>query len=157
MEANFFFAALSGFIGALILTILLYLLKAGGQEVDIPYFIGSRFIDIQYSTEIYLVGNLLHWVIGACWGILYVFIMSAMAVTPNWPAGILWGFVHGIFIGCIMEMIGESHPAVGENKPIDNPGILGRSWGTLIPYWFLALHIIFGASSMAFYHYFMNG
>ena len=157
MEANFFLAALSGFLGALILTALIYTLKASGQRLDIPYLIGTRFIDPVHSSQVYLLGNLLHLVIGALWGILYVFMISAMAVTPNWPIGILWGLGHGIFVGAMMGIIADSHPAIGAGKPIDDPGIMGSSWGTLIPYWILALHIIFGASSMGIYHYLVSG
>jgi len=157
MEANFFFAGLSGFVGALILTLLIYLLKMSGQKLDIPYIIGTRFVDSRETGQVYLLGNLLHLVTGACWGILYVFLISAMAVTPNWPAGILWGLGHGIFVGSMMGIIADSHPAIGEGKPIADPGIMGRSWGPLIPYWILLLHMIFGASAMAIYHYFVTG
>jgi len=157
MEANFFFAGLSGFVGALILTLLIYLLKMSGQKLDIPYIIGTRFIDSRETSQVYLLGNLLHLVTGACWGILYVFLISAMAVTPNWPAGILWGLGHGIFVGSMLGIITDSHPAIGEGKAIADPGIMGSSWGPLIPYWILLLHMIFGASAMAIYHYFVSG
>jgi hypothetical protein len=81
--------------------------------------------------------------------------ISAMAVTPNWPIGILWGFGHGIFIGVLMGILSENHPHIGEGKAISNPGILGRKWGVAIPYLFLALHVIYGASAMAIYHQMM--
>lgn len=85
------------------------------------------------------------------------FLLTAMVVTPNWPAGILWGFGHGIFIGAMMGILADTHPAIGEGKLIDDPGIMGRSWGTLIPYWILGLHIIFGACTLAIYHYLVFG
>ena len=153
MEANLLIAALSGFIGALILTLLIYLLKVNGQNLDIPYLIGTRFVAPHNTSKVYTVGITLHLLIGAGWGILYVFLLTAMVVTPNWPAGILWGLGHGIFVGSMMGMLAETHPAIGEGKPIDDPGIMGSSWGTLIPYWVLSLHIIFGACTLAIYHY----
>ncbi len=152
MEANLITGAYAGLIGAVILTLLIYLLKPMGYSIDIPYLLGSRFIDINNTTGIYSLGIMLHLIIGAGWGILYVFMISAMAVTPNWPIGILWGFGHGIFIGVLMGILAENHPHIGEGKTIDNPGILGRKWGVAIPYLFLALHVIFGASAMAIYH-----
>lgn len=155
MEANLLLGALAGFIGAILLTLLIYLTKALGYEIDIPYLLGSRFMNIENTTSVYTLGVILHLIIGAFWGVLYVFMITAMAVTPNWPIGILWGFGHGIFVGILMGILSENHPNIGEGKLIENPGILGRKWGVAIPYIFLILHIIFGASSMAIYHQMM--
>ncbi|WP_445666390.1 hypothetical protein [Fodinibius sp. AD559] len=157
MEANLFIAAISGFIGALILTSLIYLLKLFGQDLDIPYLIGTRFVDIQNKTQVYIVGILLHLLIGAGWGVLYVILLTAMVVTPNWPAGILWGFGHGIFVGIMIGIVTDTHPYIGEDKPINSPGILGRKWGALMPYWILGLHIIFGVCTLSIYHWWLTG
>lgn len=155
MEANLITGAFAGLIGAVILTLLIYFLKSMGYSIDLPYLLGSRFIDINNTSSVYSLGVILHLLIGAGWGILYVFMISAMAVTPNWPIGILWGFGHGIFIGVLMGILSENHPHIGEGKAISNPGILGRKWGVAIPYLFLALHVIYGASAMAIYHQMM--
>lgn len=152
MEANLIYGAYAGLVGAIILTLLIYLLKSLGYKLDIPYLLGSRFIDINNTSGVYTLGIVLHLLIGAGWGMLYVFMISAMAVTPNWPIGILWGFGHGIFVGVLMGILSENHPHIGEGRAINNPGILGRKWGTAIPYLFLALHVIYGASAMAIYH-----
>ncbi|MGD8748803.1 MAG: hypothetical protein PVI44_10075 [Balneolaceae bacterium] len=152
MDVNLLIAALSGFIGAIILTLLIYLLKLFGQDVDIPYLIGIRFVNIEHKTKAYLVGILLHLIIGAGWGVLYVTLLRGLAITINWPAGILWGFAHGVFTGTMLGILAESHPYIGAGKPISEPGIMGSNWGTLIPYWILGLHVIFGASSLAIYY-----
>ncbi|PAU93491.1 hypothetical protein CK503_12225 [Aliifodinibius salipaludis] len=157
MEVNLLIAAISGFIGALILTLLIYLLKLFGQDLDIPYLIGTQFVDIQNKTKVYVVGILLHLLIGAGWGVLYVVLLTAMVVTPNWPAGILWGFGHGIFVGAMIGIIADTHPYIGEDKPINSPGILGREWGTLMPYWILGIHIIFGVCTLSIYHWWLTG
>ncbi len=157
MEANLFIAAVSGFLGAVILTLLIYLLNLFGQNLDIPYLIGTRFVNIENQTQIYLVGVTLHLIIGAGWGIFYVFLLTAMAVPPNWPAGILWGLGHGIFVGSLMGIIADTHPYIGENKPIKPPGILGQEWGTAIPYWILILHIIFGVCTLTIYYQWVLG
>ncbi len=152
MEANLYIAAFAGFIGAIILTLLIYLLKLGGQNLDIPYLIGTRFVDPQNTQKVYTVGVILHLLIGAGWGVLYVFLLTAMVVTPNWPAGILWGLGHGIFVGSVMGIMADTHPEIGEDKAIPDPGIMGRKWGSLIPYYVLGLHIIYGASTLAIYY-----
>ena len=155
MEANLLIAAISGLVGAIILTILIYLLKLFGHELDIPYLIGSRFTNIENRSSVYSIGILLHLLIGAGWGVLYVVLLTAMVVVPNWPAGILWGFAHGIFVGSMMGIMAETHPYIGDDKPIENPGILGHRWGTLIPYWILGLHVIYGVCTLSFYHWWM--
>ena len=55
MEPNLLIAAISGFLGALILTSLIYLLKLFGQDLDIPYLIGTRFVGIQNESRVYIV------------------------------------------------------------------------------------------------------
>lgn len=157
MEANLFIAAISGFFGAVILTLLIYLLSLFDQKIDIPYLIGTRFIDIENHSRVYLIGITLHLLIGAGWGVLYVFLLTAMVVTPNWPAGILWGLGHGIFVGSLMGIIADTHPYIGEDKPIKPPGILGQYWGTMIPYWILLLHIIFGVCTLTIYYQWVLG
>ncbi|MGM0545998.1 MAG: hypothetical protein ACQEST_04685 [Bacteroidota bacterium] len=157
MEANLFIAAISGFLGAVILTLLIYLLSQFGQKIDIPYLIGTRFVNIENRSQVYIVGITLHLLIGAGWGIFYVFLLTAMAVIPNWPAGILWGLGHGIFVGSMMGIIADTHPYIGEDKPINPPGILGQEWGAMIPYWILLLHIIFGICTLTMYYQWVLG
>jgi hypothetical protein len=155
MEVNLFVAALSGLAGAVVLTLLIYLLKLLGQDLDIPYLIGSRFVDIGNRFAVYTTGITLHLLIGAGWGVLYVVLLTAMVVIPNWPAGILWGFAHGIFVGSMMGIIADTHPHIGDNKSIKNPGIMGQEWGTFMPYWILGLHIIYGVCTLSIYHWWM--
>ncbi len=157
MEANLLLGALGGLVGAIVMTILIYILKAVGQDIDIPYLLGTRFLDIDNTTGVYSLGIILHLIAGALWGILYVFMITAMAVTPNWPIGILWGFGHGIFIGVMMGILAENHPYIGEGKPISDPGILGSRWSVAVPYLVLILHVIFGAVTLGCYHYLMGG
>lgn len=157
MEANLLLAALSGLIGAIIITLLMYAVKINGKKLDLPYLLGSRFVDIENRPKVYTVGLTLHLLAGAGWGILYVFLLTAMVLTPNWPAGILWGFAHGIFVGSMMGILADTHPFIGEDKPIEDPGILGSRWGTGMPYWILGLHVIFGVCTLSIYYQLMFG
>jgi hypothetical protein len=146
-------AALSGFIGAIVLTLLIYLVKIDGRYLDIPYMLGSRFVGIDNKSRVYLVGISLHLLIGAAWGVLYVILITAMAVIPDWPIGILWGFTHGVFVGSMIGIIADTHPYIGEGKPVSDPGIMGQNWGTLMPYWILFIHIIFGVCTLIIYNW----
>lgn len=155
VEANLLIAALAGFIGAIVLTLLIYLLKWNGQSIDIPYLIGTRFAGTDNRSRIYLVGVVSHLLIGAGWGVLYVFLITAMGFEPNWPTGLLWGLAHGIFVGSLLGIAADSHPHIGEGQLIDTPGIMGRKWGDLIPYLILGLHMVFGACTLWIYNIMM--
>lgn len=150
MESNLLIAAFSGLMGALVLTLLIYLLKAFGHNLDIPYLIGSRFVNIEKTNRVYSTGIALHLLIGAGWGVLYVVLLTAMVVTPNWPAGILWGFAHGIFVGSMMGILADTHPYIGEGKPISDPGILGQNWSDLMPYWIWGCTLFSGSLPCGF-------
>lgn len=156
MDGNLLLGALSGIIGTAIITILLYLVKIGGHKLDIPYLLGSRFANINNRTSVYATGFALHFVAGAAWGTMYILTLTAMRVAPNWPAGILWGFAHGIFVGVVMSTMADAHPHIGEGKPIEDPGMLGHRWSELMPYWILGVHVIFGVSTLLIYRLLVN-
>lgn len=153
MDANLLLAALSGLAAAAVMTVFIYLFKAAGQDLDLPYLLGSRFIPTENRSAVYTTGLLIHLFSGAVWGTLYVFFLTAMNVTPNWPAGILFGFAHGIFVGVMIGILSENHPQIGEGKEMSDPGMFGSSWGTGIPYVLLIVHVIFGVTALAIYHY----
>lgn len=152
MALTLLYAALSGLAGAVVMAIFIYLFKAAGQDLDIPYLLGSRFMSVENRSAVYVTGMLLHLVSGAFWGALYVYFLIAMGVTPNWPAGILFGFAHGIFIGAMIGILSENHPHIGDEKPMSDPGMFGRRWGTMIPYVLLGTHVIFGVATLLIYH-----
>lgn len=156
MAANLWFAALSGLIGAGVMTVIIYLFKRIGIRLDIPYLLGTRFVAIDKKRKVYITGLLLHLVLGVLWGIVYVYLMNALAVRPDWPSGILFGFAHGIFSGAIIGSLSQNHPYIGTGKPIDDPGMFGSRWGTLVPYALLLLHIIFGVVVMLSYDRFFH-
>lgn len=152
-EGNLLLGALAGLAGTGIITILMYSIRVGGHRLDLPYLLGSRFTDIENRTRVYTLGFILHFAAGAAWGAMYVLTLTAMGVPPYWLPGILWGFAHGIFIGVVMSTMGEHHPHMGEGKPIESPGILGRRWSPLMPYLILGLHIVFGVVTLTVYQW----
>lgn len=152
MAATLLQAALSGVAGAAVMTVFIYLFKAAGQDLDLPYLLGSRFISVDNRSAVYSTGLLIHLFSGAVWGALYVFFLTAMNVTPNWPAGILFGFAHGIFVGVMIGILSENHPQIGEDREMSDPGMFGSRWGTGIPYILLIVHVIFGVTALTIYH-----
>src|SRR5699024_7167793 len=84
LEGDLLLGAFCGFIGAIVMTIIIYLARTfGHQKLNFPFLLGTFWVDIEQKTKAYLVGNILHLIIGACWGMLYIFTLSAMGVRPN--------------------------------------------------------------------------
>ncbi len=156
-EAVFWWAAVSGMIGAVVITVIMYLLKATGQDLDFPYLLGTYFVDITNTTKVYTVGIVLNIIFGGIWGIIYVVTIVGLAFQPEWEVGILWGFAHGIIVGVIMSTITQSHPHMGEGKDIPDPGILGSNWSDAMPYLILGIHVIFGVVTLFVYQLFFEG
>lgn len=144
MDANLWIAAKAGVTATVVMTLLIYLFKLGNINIDIPYLLGSRFNDPSNTGGVYTVGLFLHFLIGAFWGILYIFLMTGMALEPNWSWGMLWGFAHGIFMGVIMGTMARNHPHIGKDKALSDPGMFGNRWGPYVPYILLLIHVVYG-------------
>lgn len=156
MAENLLLAAISGLGGAAVMTVFIYIFKASGQDLDIPLLLGSRFLSLENRMNVYVVGLLLHLLSGTFWGAMYVYFLAAMRITPNWPAGILFGFAQGIFIGAVIGFLAESHPNIGEGKEMSDPGMFGARWGTGIPYVLLITHVIYGVTTLSIYHFLLS-
>ncbi len=149
--ANILWGGIAGMIGALIITIITYLLKAGGSQLDIPYLVGSYFVDIANKAKVYAAGIILHIIIGGIWGMLYILTIAGLGIQPEWAVGFLWGFAQGIIVGVMMGTITQSHPYMGDGKAIPDPGILGSNWSNAMPYLILGIHVIFGVVTLYTY------
>ncbi len=144
MSANFSVAALAGLGGALAMTVFMYILVAIGFRIDVLYLIGTRFVDPSDSGKAYTVGFILHLLIGIIWGLLYVLLMIGMVESPNWTLGLQFGAAHGLFVGVIISTFADSHPHVGPDKAIPDPGMFGNRWGISIPFIIVLLHVLYG-------------
>ncbi|MFH5832688.1 hypothetical protein ACG2F4_12870 [Halalkalibaculum sp. DA3122] len=152
MGVNLFLAGVAGIVGAAVMALFIYLFKAVGYNLDIPWLLGTRFVPIEDRSRAYTVGMTLHLLLGAFWGIFYVFTLSAMAVTPNWPAGIMYGVSHSIFIGAMIGILSSEHPHIGEGKAMSDPGMFGHQWGIGVTVELFVIHIIYGVSTLGIYY-----
>lgn len=152
MAVNLLLAALAGIIGAAIMALFIYLFKAAGFNLDIPWLLGTRYVAIENLSKAYTIGMILHLLLGAFWGMFYVYSLIAMAVPPNWPAGIMYGVSHSIFIGAMIGILSSSHPHIGEGKAMSDPGMFGHQWGIGVTVELFIIHIIYGVSTLGIYY-----
>lgn len=152
MTANLLYAVLSGLTGAVGMLILMYLIIAGGFRLDIPYLIGSRHVDPDHHGRTYTLGVALFLIIGVIWGVLYIILMMGMVEAPQWWLGMLFGAAHGFFAGVLLSTYADTHPLVGEEKLIPDPGMFGSRWGESIPFLIILLHVVFGLITILIYN-----
>lgn len=151
MAANLLEAAIAGILGAAVMAVFIYIFKAVGYNLDIPWLLGTLYVDPEKRNKAYATGMTLHLLLGAFWGALYVFSLTAMVVPPDWPAGILYGTSHGIFIGAMIGIISSDHPHVGEGKAMSDPGMFGHRWGIGVSVILLVTHILYGVATLLIY------
>lgn len=152
MNANLLLSAFSGFVGAIAMLIAMYIFVGFGIQLDIPFLIGSRHTRPDQRGKAYALGILLFLLIGAIWGILYTIFMMGMVQTPKWTLGLLFGAAHGFFAGVLLSTYADSHPHVGPDKSIPDPGMFGNLWGISVPFLIILLHVIFGLVTTILYN-----
>ena len=152
MEANLLLAFLSGAAATIGITILAAVITPGGRRLDFPRLLGLYFASPGAPGKVYGIGAVLHTLLGGVWGALYVYLMIAMGVDPTWTYGALYGIIHGLFAGAILGTLADSHPKIGPESPLRDPGMYGHRWSKLIPIWLFVLHITYGAIAMGLYN-----
>ncbi len=152
MSADFGVAALAGLGGVVVMTVLMYIMVAFGFRVDIPYLIGTRYVNPDRSGMVYFIGFLLHLMIGILWGFIYTLLMIGMVESPNLMLGFLFGTAHGIFVGVLISTFADRHPHVGQDKAIPDPGMFGNRWGISVPFMIILLHIVYGLTMTYLYN-----
>ncbi len=141
-------AILAGFIGTALMTISIYAGKLMGLSFDMPRTIGLMFVD-KDSRSLYVVGLLVHFLIGAVFAIFYALIFWLVGATQSFIMLAAWGTIlgalHGVGIGAFMGVMPQFHPRTGPGMAIEPPGYFGRNYGIAMPMGIVVMHMIFGA------------
>jgi len=153
LTANLLLGALSGLFGAVVMTLCIYVLNKSGVHFDILYLIGTRFVDPRQKSKAYTVGTIVHLLIGALWGVLYIILIMGMSEIPRWTLGLLFGFAHGFFSGIILSTVADANPNVGNGKAISDPGMFGNRWGKSVPFYIFVVHMVFGLVTVISYNW----
>jgi hypothetical protein len=137
-QVNLSRAVLGGFIGTLVMTVLLYLTPlAGGPKMDIAAALASLFGHGRPAmmTDLWWAGMVWHFVNGTLvFSLIYSYFVYGWLPGESWLRGILWGLV--LWVG--MEIV--IMPLTGSGVFSDHATHIGaRLLGSLI------LHAIYGA------------
>lgn len=140
-------AILAGFLATALMTISMYSGKIMGLSMDMPRAIGLTFVE-EDSSALYVVGLLVHFVVGCLFAIVYALIFWAVGATRSigmlaaW--GVLLGALHGLGVGAVMGLMPQVHPRTGPGMAIEPPGYFGRNYGMAMPLGMMTMHLIFG-------------
>lgn len=124
------------------MTVLMYLGKAMGMNMDLPRTLGLMFVSADNPLVVYVLGLLLHFVIGALFGVIYGWLL--LNAPSTWPWGGLLGALHGMLAGFFLGLMPTFHPRMGEDDPVQPPGLFGKNYGRMVPIGLVLLHIVFG-------------
>lgn len=134
----------AGLTATFVITLLIYLCRAMGLYLDFPQMIGLFFVSSKFGAVVYTVGLLIHFTLGALFGLLYAWLFHVLEVPSNWLWGGIFGALHGILAGAFMSLLSLIHPRMGPEKSLPSPGLFFKNYGALIPIKFAFLHLSFG-------------
>lgn len=151
LVANLGYAALAGIAGAIVIGILGYIFKIFGIRLDFPFIVGSFFTKPGETGKSYIIGIIVHLVIGAIFALLFIIVFMGMNIVPSWEMGLLFGLGNGLLSGVAFGTLGEDHPLMGEGKKIPDPGVFLTKWGLPTTVIFVGLHMLFGVVVVLLY------
>jgi hypothetical protein len=136
-----FRALLAGILGALAMSLAMYLLRLGGINVNLEALLGT-LIEPPAGLSTWTAGLAIHLVIGAVASVVYA-TMFEMAVQRSGPVvGAGLGLCHGLLAGLMMSGIPAMNPLALGTQSAPGPFLQNLHYG---PFVFVLLHILFGA------------
>lgn len=160
MEFQFIPAIVAGFVGAVVMTVMMSMAKAAGMtSMDMVLIQGAMFTgDERKARGIGMVTHLV--MMGAVvFGSLYALAFAGLGVSTSnaWWIGALIGAAHGVVAGLVFAMMPAMHPRMGDAAPatvgpdghsngvhLKDPGLFGHNYGSMTPGGVLMAHVIYG-------------
>jgi hypothetical protein len=130
-------AVLAGILGALAMSLAMFLLRLGGFNVSFEALLGTL---VTTDGSAWLPGLALHVGIGVMAALVYAVIFEMAVQRSGAAVGAGLGLCHGLMAGLMMSGIPAMAPLeVGMHSP--GPFLQNMSYG---PFLFVLLHILFG-------------
>jgi hypothetical protein len=159
MEFAFWPAVLAGFVGGLVMTAMMTMMRqAGKTKMDMALLQGAMFTDERGKAR--AIGLFAHLVMmsALAFGSLYAVLLAVFDVASGdaWWVGALIGLLHGILAGMAMGMMPALHPrmraeagaAVGgrsaHSLELDPPGLFAKNHGSATPAGIVLAHVVYG-------------
>ena len=155
MEILWGYAVAAGIIGTALMTLAIYAGKLMGLASDMVRMLGLAFVNEDKPRRVYGVGLVVHFSIGALFGIMYAILLTAMGAVLMVGTAAAWGAIfgalHGVTVGGVLGALPAVHPRMGSGQVIEAPGFFGRNIGVGMPVALIILHIIYGVTAAVVY------
>jgi hypothetical protein len=171
MDYDFWAAAIAGFLGGLVMSMVMKVMaKAGKTEMDLALIQGSMFTGDRKKAM--AIGMMMHLVLlsGVVIGSIYALLFDALGVDGGdlWWVGALFGVVHGAMAGVMMPALPLIHPRIVDEdallaravptserpgSPVLSaepelrlraPGLFGKDYGKTMPAMVIMVHVLYG-------------
>jgi hypothetical protein len=151
----FDYAIVGGLVAALLMVIAMYAGRIMGLSTDMIRVLGLFVVSEDQPNLVYAVGFVLHFLMGAVFGIIYAILFHAVAAVPHSGiaalTGALFGVLHGLTIGALLGFMPRFHPRMGSGQALAVPGFFGHNIGIGTPVVLVLLHVVYGAAVGAIY------
>lgn len=107
--------------------------------------LGLMFVGPDNAGLVYMLGLMVHLMMGVIFAIVYAALFDILGVDANWLWGAIFGAVHGVIAGMAFGMMPAMHPRMGPSEVLAAPGLFGVRYGSMVPIGVLLLHVVFGA------------
>lgn len=134
----------AGVLATAVMTVVMYLGKAAGMQMDMPRMLGLMVVEPS-SSAVTVIGLMLHFMMGVVFAAVYTLVFDVLDIDPTWLWGTAFGAVHGVVAGVAMGMMPTMHPRMGEGQALPAPGLFGKNFGAMVPAAIIMLHLIYGA------------
>jgi len=106
---NFMTAIVAGLVGTVFMTLLMMMApRMGMPKMDVMGMLGTMFTANEGTAKI--IGAIIHFMMGAVFGIIYALLWSYGIGSDTWFWGIVFGVVHGLITGMMMPMMVKMNP-----------------------------------------------
>jgi len=150
--------ALWGFVGSLVMTLLMAGCQGLGiTRMNIPFLLGTMLTPDRDRAKLLGIG--LHVINGWVWALLYAAIFESLQVADVW-VGMLISIFHALFSLAVgMPILPAIHPRMASEqrgptptRQLEPPGFMALHYGRRTPISVLFAHLVFGAIQGGFYH-----
>ena len=134
-------AVLAGILGALAMSLAMFLLRSWGINVSLEALLGSMF-QTSRAFDPWLAGFLMHLLVGAVAGLVYAVIFEMAIQRSGAIVGAGLGLCHGLLAGLMMSGIPAMNPLAWGTQSAPGPFLQNLHLGPIV---FVLLHCLFGA------------
>ena len=133
-------AVFAGVLGALAMSLAMFLLRVGGINVNLEALLGT-LLEAPAGFNSWIAGFALHLVIGGFVGLVYAFVFEVAVQRSGLLVGMGLGLCHGLLAGLMMSGIPAMNPLTADGNAT-GPFLRNVAFG---PFIFILLHCLYGA------------